>query len=56
LVAEASEMSTPWANGLKKSGVAQVLSRAVNMPRLRATAVIAGTSIISNVCEPGVSM
>ena len=37
-------MSTPWANGLKKIGVAQVLSRAVNMPRLRATAVIAGTA------------
>ena len=43
----------PSASGLKKYGVAHVLSMIVRNPRSRATATIAGTSWTSNVSEPG---
>ena len=42
--------------GEKKSGVAQVLSMMTQAPRACATSAIAGTSWISNVCEPGDSV
>jgi hypothetical protein len=49
-------MSTPWACGEKKSGVAQVLSMMTQAPWACATSAIAGTSWISNVSEPGDSI
>ena len=49
-------MSTPWAWGGKKSGVAQVLSIRTQAPRACATSAIAGTSWISKLCEPGDSV
>ena len=54
-VAALTERSTPKSSGLKKKGVAQVLSIPVVTPRSRATAVIAGISCISMVWEPGAS-
>lgn len=47
------EKSTPWARGLKRSGVAQVLSAATSAPRAWAAATIAGTSCTSMVTDPG---
>ena len=46
-------MSTPSAKGCRRSGVAQVLSMMVVMPRVRAMPVIAGRSWISNDNDPG---
>lgn len=49
-------MSAPCANGLKYSGVAQVLSRATSAPRAWAATAIAGMSWTSNVSDPGDSV
>jgi hypothetical protein len=50
------EMSTPWSNARKPSGVAHVLSRMLTTPRARAAAAIARMSCTSKVSEPGDSM
>ena len=49
-------MSTPWACGEKKSGVAQVLSMMTQAPAPCAASAIAGMSCISSVSEPGDSV
>src|SRR3546814_14388666 len=45
----------PWLTARKDSGVAQVLSISVTIPRALATATIAGTSCTSKVRLPGLS-
>ena len=50
------DTSTPCANGLKKSGVAQVLSRMTTAPAACAALAMAGMSCTSKVCEPGNSV
>ena len=55
-VPASTAISAPRAWGGKNKGVAQVLSRIVQMPLDRASAAIAGTSWISKLCEPGISM
>ncbi|MNY82517.1 hypothetical protein D3C86_2246710 [compost metagenome] len=55
LVAAWIEPSTPKSSGLKNSGVAQALSIVTTAEMRCAAAVIAGTSCISKVLEPGAS-
>ena len=55
-VAALIDTSTPCFSGWKQMGEAQVLSMIVVTPRWRQSFVMAGTSVISNVSEPGDSM
>ena len=56
LVAAWIDTSAPWANDLKKSAVAQVLSSTTSAPAACAAAAMAGMSCTSKVWEPGNSV
>ena len=56
LVSDCTLRSTPCASGLNSSPAAQVLSSSVSTPRSLARRAIAGTSCISKVSEPGLSI